>query len=134
VTKSRRLRMIRECLVCYSMRLGGPFYSPKAARSCWRSNWKAILAFCQVAHGQSGAPPDMNNSCPVPDLPPYQAHPTIRPSVLLAHRTMSGAYRTVRCDQPIVGTGHALPADCAANRWRGRLWLTGQSGAHQAVW
>jgi hypothetical protein len=21
----------------------GPFYSPKAARSCWRSNWKAIL-------------------------------------------------------------------------------------------
>jgi hypothetical protein len=27
-----------------------PFYSPKAARSRWRSNWKAILAFCRVAH------------------------------------------------------------------------------------
>jgi hypothetical protein len=28
----------------------GPFYSPKAARSRWRHSWKAILAFCQVAH------------------------------------------------------------------------------------
>jgi hypothetical protein len=28
----------------------GPFYSPKAARSRWRSNWKAILAFCRVVH------------------------------------------------------------------------------------
>jgi hypothetical protein len=28
----------------------GPFYSPKAARSRWRSIWKAILAFCRVAH------------------------------------------------------------------------------------
>jgi hypothetical protein len=28
----------------------GPFYSPKAARSHWSSIWKAILAFCRVAH------------------------------------------------------------------------------------
>jgi hypothetical protein len=28
----------------------GPFHSPKAARSCWRSTWKAILAFCRVVH------------------------------------------------------------------------------------
>jgi hypothetical protein len=28
----------------------GPFYSPKAARSRWRSTRKAILAFCRVAH------------------------------------------------------------------------------------
>jgi hypothetical protein len=28
----------------------GPFYSSKAARSRWRSTWKAILAFCRVAH------------------------------------------------------------------------------------
>jgi hypothetical protein len=27
-----------------------PFYSPKAARSRWRSNRKAILAFCRVVH------------------------------------------------------------------------------------
>jgi hypothetical protein len=28
----------------------GPFYSPKAARSRWRSDWKAILAFYRVVH------------------------------------------------------------------------------------
>jgi hypothetical protein len=28
----------------------GPFYSPKAARSRWKHSWKAILAFCRVAH------------------------------------------------------------------------------------
>jgi hypothetical protein len=28
----------------------GPFYSPKAARSHWRSIWKAFLAFCRVVH------------------------------------------------------------------------------------
>ena len=28
----------------------GPFYSPKAARSRWEQIWKAIFAFCLVAH------------------------------------------------------------------------------------
>jgi hypothetical protein len=28
----------------------GPFYSPKAARSYWRSTWKENLAFCRVHH------------------------------------------------------------------------------------
>jgi hypothetical protein len=28
----------------------GPFYSPKGPRSRWNSIWKAILAFCRVAH------------------------------------------------------------------------------------
>jgi hypothetical protein len=28
----------------------GPFYSPKAARSRWRSTWKENLAFCRVVH------------------------------------------------------------------------------------
>jgi hypothetical protein len=43
------LSMLRECLVYCSMRLGVPFIA-KAARSRWRSTWKAILAFCRVAH------------------------------------------------------------------------------------
>jgi hypothetical protein len=74
--------------------------------------------------GQSDAPPDKNNSCPVPDLLPYQAHPTVEPSVPLAHQTLysahwtlSGAHWTVWCDQLTVGVGHASPADCAADRW-----------------
>jgi hypothetical protein len=95
----------------------GPFYSPKAARSRWRSNWKAILAFCRWSTGQSGAPPDMNSSCLVLDLLPYRAQPTVGPSVPLAHQILSDAHRTVRCDQLTVGAGHPSPADCAIDRW-----------------
>jgi hypothetical protein len=62
--------------------------------------------------GQSGAPSDMNSSSPVTDLLPYQAQPTVGPRVLLAHRTQSGAHRTLRCDQPTVGKGHTSPDDC----------------------
>jgi hypothetical protein len=47
----------------------------------------------------------------------------------LAHRTLSGAYRTVRCAQPTFGVGHASPADCAADRWPRALLAHGQSGA-----
>jgi hypothetical protein len=42
--------MLRECLVCLLHAPRSPFYSPKAARSRWRSTWKAILAFCRVVH------------------------------------------------------------------------------------
>jgi hypothetical protein len=31
--------------------------------------------------GQSGAPPDMNSPCPVPDLLAFLARPTVEPSV-----------------------------------------------------
>jgi hypothetical protein len=74
--------------------------------------------------GQSGAPPDSHCSCPVCDLLPFLEHPTVGPQGRLAHRTLSGAHRTVWCAQPTVAAGHASPADCAADRW-----LTGQSGA-----
>src|SRR5688572_30498685 len=46
-----------------------------------------------------------------------------------------GAPDTVRCtpDSPVplptVGAGHTSPANCAADRCAGGLWLTGQSGA-----
>jgi hypothetical protein len=72
----------------------------------------------------SGAP-DSHCSCPVRDLLPYRAHPTVTPRSWLAHRTVrySGvpnrpllwATRRPRIAQPTIG--------------RERLWLTGQSGA-----
>jgi hypothetical protein len=99
----------------------GPFYSPKAARSRWSSIWKAILAFCR-------APPDMNSPYPVPDLLPYLAQPIVEPSVPLVHWTLSGAHRTVRCDQVTVGSGHVSPVDHAADHWP-RVPLT-----HRTVW
>jgi hypothetical protein len=83
----------------------GPFYSPKAARSRSEQSRKAILAFCRLAHrtvrcttGQSGA-----------DFFPILAQPTVEDLEPLAHRTLSGAHRTVRCPLQTVGpaTRHA---------------------------
>jgi hypothetical protein len=79
--------------------------------------------------GQSGAPPDNHCSCPVRDLRPILAQTTVADSCQLAHRTLSGAHRTVRCPLPTVGVGHASPADCASDRCAGGHWLTEQSGA-----
>jgi hypothetical protein len=94
---------------------------------------KAILAFCRLAHRTVRC---TTGHCPVhhwtlsgADLLPYLAKPTVGTWDPLAHRTLSGAHRTVRCPirllalatrraripWPTVG-----PADC---------WLTGQSGA-----
>jgi hypothetical protein len=41
--------------------------------------------------GQSGAPPDSHCSCPVRDLLPFLAQPTVAETWQLAHRTLSGA-------------------------------------------
>jgi hypothetical protein len=79
--------------------------------------------------GQSGVPPDSHCSCPVRDFLPFLAQPTIATSGWLAHRTLSGAQRTVRCPQPTVGADHASPVDLAADRCTCDRWLTGQSGA-----
>ena len=79
--------------------------------------------------GQSGAPPDNHCSCPVRDLLPNMAQPTVAALWQLAHRTLSCAHRTVRCPLPTVSAGHASPADCTTDRCAGDRWLTGQSGA-----
>jgi hypothetical protein len=79
--------------------------------------------------GQSGAPPDSHCSMSGADLLPKLAQPTIATPGWLAHRTLSGAHRTVRCPQPTVGAGHASPVDCATDHCAGDCWLTGQSGA-----
>jgi hypothetical protein len=65
----------------------GPFYSPKVARSRWEQSRKVILAFCRLVHRTlSGA-----------DFFPVLAQPTVDDLEPLAHRTLSGAHRTVRC-------------------------------------
>jgi hypothetical protein len=109
--------MFSECLVSCSMHLGVLFIAPRQLGAVGDPIGKQFLPFVEWRTGQSGAPPDMNSRCPVLDLLPYRAQPTIEPSVPLAHRTLSSAHRTVRCDQLTVGAGHASPADCAADRW-----------------
>jgi hypothetical protein len=115
--ESRRLRLFRECLVYCSMRLGVPFIAPRQLGAVGDPIGRQSSPFVGWRTGQFSAPPNMNSSCPVPDPLPYRAQSTIEPRVRLAHRTLSGAHRTVWCAQSTVGVGHASPADCTADRW-----------------
>jgi hypothetical protein len=119
-SKSGSLRMFREGLVYSSMRLGVPFIALRQLGAIGDQLGRPNLPSVRWCTGQSDAPPDSHCSCPVRDLLPYLAHPTVGPRGRLAHRTLSGAHWTVRCAQPIVAAGHASPADCAADRWRWR--------------
>jgi hypothetical protein len=68
-------------------------------------------------------------ACPVRDFLLNRAQSTVAPPDQMAHRTLSDAHRIVRCTQPTVGASHVSRVDRAADRWRWRHWLTGQSGA-----
>jgi hypothetical protein len=127
--ESWSLRMLSECLGDSSMRLGVPFIAPRqlgaVGGQLGRPKWPSV-GWCT---GQSGAPPDGPCSCPVHDLLPFLAHPTVGPRDRLVHQTLFGAHRTVRCAQLTIATGHVSPADCATDRYAGDRWLTRQSGA-----
>jgi hypothetical protein len=133
--ESWSLRMLSECLGDSSMRLGVPFIAPRQLGAVGGQLGRPNLPSIGCCTGQSGAPPDRHCSCPVRDLLPFLAHPTVGPLGRLAHRTLSGAHRTVRCAQPTVAAGHTLPVDCTADHWCWRplahrtvRCTTGQSG------
>jgi hypothetical protein len=119
-SESGSLRMFLVSLCTSSMRLGVPFIAPRQLGAVGGQLGRPNLPSVGWCTGQSGAPPDSHCSCPVRDLLPFLAHPTICPRGRLAHRTLSGTNRTVRCAQPTVAAGHASPTDCAAGRWRWR--------------
>ena len=81
----------------------GPFYSPKAARSRWEQIWKAIFAFCLVAHRTVRCTPDTVR-CPIcfhkKLIRPLLSDADLR---TVGAPDMSGAHRTVRCtpDSPV---------------------------------
>jgi hypothetical protein len=123
------LGMIKECLGDSSMRLWVPFIAPRQLGAVGGSFGRKILPSIGWRTGQSGAPPDSPCSCPVRDLLPFMAHPTVVDLWQLAHRTLSGAHRTVWCPLPTVGAPMrrariARPTVGTVDRW-----LTGQSGA-----
>jgi hypothetical protein len=121
-------RILKECLGNSSMRLGVPFIAPRQLGAVGGQQGRPNLPSVRWCTGQSGAPPDSHCSCPVHDLLPFLAHPTVAASGPLAHWTLSGAHRTVRCPLPTVGAGHASPVDCATDRCAGNRMLTGQFG------
>jgi hypothetical protein len=109
--------MLGECLCDSSMRIGVPFIAPRQLGVVGGQQGRPNLPSVVWCTEQSGAPPDSHCSCPVRDLLPFLVHPTVAASGPLAHRTLSGAHRTVRCPLPTIGVGHASPADCAADRY-----------------
>jgi hypothetical protein len=100
------------------MHLGVPFIAPRQLGAVESIPGRQFLPSVAWRTGQSGA-----------DLFPYLTKPTVEDSEPLAHRTLSGAHRTVRC--PLLAVGSAMrharnprPTVGPADRW-----LTGQSGA-----
>jgi hypothetical protein len=129
--ESRCLRMFLVSLVNSSMRLGVSFIAPRKLGVVGDQLGRQFLSSVEWCTEQSGAPPDNHCSCPVRDLLPYRAHPTVAPRGWLAHRTLSGAHRTVRysgvTNRPLLRATHrswiAQPTV-----GRERLWLTELSG------
>jgi hypothetical protein len=120
--------MLSECLVLCSMRQGVPFIAPRQLGAVGDQLRRQFLPSVEWCTGQSGAPPDSYCSSLVRDLLPYLAKPTVGSLDLLAHRTLSGAHRTVRCNHPTVGFATCRPLIAQATVGRKRRWLTGQSG------
>jgi hypothetical protein len=108
------LSMLRECLVCSSMRLGVSFIAPRKLGAVGDQLGRQFLPSVEWCTGQSGAPPDSHRSCTVRDLLPYRAHLTVAPQGWLAHRTLSGAP-----SRPLeMATCRTLIAQTTVGRWR----------------
>jgi hypothetical protein len=90
-TECGRLRMLKVCLVISSMRLGVPFIAPRQLGAVGGILGRLILPSIGWRTGQSVAPPDSHCSCPMRDLLPNLAQPTVVASGPLAHWTLSGA-------------------------------------------
>jgi hypothetical protein len=78
---------------------------------------------CPVHHGTTTV------ACPVRDFLPNRAQSTIAALGPLAHWTLSGAHRTVRCPMPTVGATTCRAKIARPTIGAGDRWLTGQSGA-----
>jgi hypothetical protein len=126
--ESWSLRMFLVSLSCSSMRLGVPFIAPRQLGAVGGQQGRLSLPSVGWCTGQSGAPPDSHCRRSGADLLPILSQTTVAPPGQMAHQTLSGAHRIVRCPLPTVGAGHASPADYAGDRCTGDRWLTGQSG------
>jgi hypothetical protein len=120
---------LSECLGESSMRLGVPFIVPRQLGAVEDKLGRPSLPSIVWCTEQSGAPPDSYCSCPVHDFFPYREQSTVAASGPLAHRTLSGAHRTVRCPLPTIGATTCRAKIARTTVGAGDRWLTGQSGA-----
>jgi hypothetical protein len=91
------------------MRLGVPFIAPRQLGAVESNPGRQFLPSVGWCTGQSGVQPDRHCSVSGADCFPKLAQPTVEELEPLAHRTLSGAHRTVRCPIQTVGsaTRHA---------------------------
>jgi hypothetical protein len=68
-------------------------------------------------------------ACPMRDLLPKRAQLTVGATVVFAHRTLSGAHRTVRCTNYPLAQATRRPLITLPTVGTVDRWLTGQSGA-----
>jgi hypothetical protein len=99
------------------MRLGVPFIAPRQLGAVESNLGRQFLPSVVWRTGQSGA-----------NLLPYLAKPTVGAWEPLAHRTLSGAHRTVWCPLPTVGSATCLVQIAQPIVGPADRWLTGQSG------
>jgi hypothetical protein len=147
-TECERLRLLKVCLVCSSMRLGVPFIAPRQLGVVGSNPGRQFLPSVGWRTGQSGVPPDIHCSLSGADCFPKLAQPTVEDLEPLAHRTPPGAPvrplarpRVTRglCGRPLAQSTVGSP-DSPVNfsrtlltvsqeRRLRRRRLTGQSGA-----
>jgi hypothetical protein len=110
--------------VCSSMRLGVPFIAPGWLGAVESIPGRQILHSVAWRTGQSGAHRTLSGA----DFFPFLAKSTVGACGPLAHRTLSGAHRTVRCPLPTVGSATCLVQIAQPTVGPADRWLTGQSG------
>ena len=128
-TECGRLRMLSECLADSSMRLGVPFIAPRQLGAIESNPGRQFLPYVGWRTGQSGVPPDRHCSLSGADFFPNLAQPTVEDLEPLAHRTLSGAHRTVRCPHQTIGSAMRHAQIARPTVAQADCWLTGQSGA-----
>jgi hypothetical protein len=114
--------------VYFLRRLEVPFIGPKGLGAVGSNPGRQFLPSVGWRTGQSGVPLDIHCSLSGADLLPKLAQSTVADLEPLAHRTLSGAHRTVRCPHPTFGsaTRHARIARLTVGA--PDRWLIGQSG------
>jgi hypothetical protein len=109
-TECGSIRLLSECLGSCSMRLGVSFIAPRQLGAIGGQQGRQFLPSVGWRTGQSGAPPDNHYRRSGADFLPFLAQTTVAPRRRLAHRTLSGAHRTVRCPlRPLVWATCRLP-------------------------
>jgi hypothetical protein len=96
--------MLSECLVYSFTRLGVPFIALRQLGAIGDNLGRQFLpSVSPVRHLTATV------VCPVRDFLPNRALSTVAAPGSLAHRTLSGAHRTVRCPLPTVGAATHRP-------------------------